>query len=259
MFEYSNNIHLPHLSPSTINSFITNRYGFYQSKVKRAPFKGSAPMCRGSAVESCVNYAIEKQGNVTTEEIQELSIKNFKNEMESSGLSWVRYTEVMDTVPGLACLAVNTYMEICAGRWPISQQKVVARIDGIERDVIGYTDYTFLDQCVRDCKVVGQTPAKLSQSYIIAGSFYKLCTGLPVVFDFFVSNKKPVHKSICLTEDDYVFGLKYMTLAAKRIEDIERCDDPNKMMHLIMSFPDLSSFYSTEERVEAAASIGIVL
>jgi hypothetical protein len=259
MFEYSNNIHLPHLSPSTINSFITNRYGFYRSKVIRAAFKGSPPMCRGSAVESCVNYAIEKEGNVTTEEIQELAITFFKSEMENSNLSWVKYIDVMNTVPGLACLAVNTYMEICNGMWPISQQKVSARIDGIERDIMGYTDYTFIDRCVRDCKVVSQTPSKLSQSYIIAGSFYKLCTGLPVVFDFFVNNKKPAYKSICLTDDDYVFGLKYMTLAAKRIEEIERCDNPNKMMHLIMSFPDLSSFYSPEERVEAAASIGIVL
>jgi hypothetical protein len=131
------------------------------------------------------------------------------------------------------------------------------QIPGVQRTIVGYYDY-LQEKAVRDCKVVGKTPSGLSQSYVIQGAVYAHATNLPVHFDFFIPNQKPIHKQITLSESQYKFGMSYFTRACEVIEELQECDQPKQMLKL-MSFPDLSSMYSFNEKLDAAKLWGINL
>jgi len=253
-FKHSMGITLPHLSPSTINSFITSRFQFYQSKVKGKPFSGNAFTARGTAVEHGINTWIEK-GVANIKDV----LDKFDEEIEKSVFNQDhdKVMEVRSGLKGLFDCALEFYMEEFQIDKAKTQQKVSIRIEGVQREVLGYMDYLQKAR-VRDCKVVSKTPSSLSQSYILQGSFYRKATGLPVVFDFFVDNKKPVHKSILLTDDEYIFGLSYLTKAAQVLEELEECDNPCRIMEL-MSFPNLDDMYNREDKIEAATIWGITL
>ena len=244
---HTNNIHIPHLSASTINSFIGSRYGFYQSKVKGAPFQGNQYTARGTAVEHAVNCWLET-GN---QDGIAVALKKFDEEVARAGLSRMAVEDERETIPGLVELALNFYGEVFAKNKAITQHKIDVQLDGISRKVVGYLDFYQFELAVRDSKVVSKTPSKLSQAYVLQGALYRKATGLPVTFDFFIPNKKPVQKSITLSDDEYIFGLSYLTRAAQVIEEIESCESPSRLMEL-MSFPDLSSMYNEHEKKEAA-------
>lgn len=250
-FTQSNGINIPHLSASTVNKFITDRYGFYQSKVLGEKFKDNKYTARGKAVEGAINEWIET-GN---DNVSENAVAYFDKYMREAGIHLMEVQDVRDSVSGLADLAFDFYKEEFSDRPAKTQTKIVGKIDGINRDIVGYLDY-LQDHVIRDCKVVSKTPSGLSQSYCIQGAFYKATKGLDVVFDFFVANKKPVMKTIQLSDDDYVFGLSYLTQAAKVIEELEECDNPKRVMEL-MSFPNLEAMYNQEEKKEAAKKYGI--
>lgn len=250
---HTNNIHLPHLSPSTVNSFIGSRFGFYQSKVKGAPFAGNQYTARGTAVEHAVNTWIETPNHLS---FVNAALEKFDEEIKKAGLSRMAVEDERDTIPGLVDLALGFYKREFATHKAITQRKVECQLDGLERIMVGYLDYFQMGIAVRDSKVVSKTPSKLSQAYVLQGAFYRKATGLNVTFDFFIPNKTPVQKSITLSDDEYVFGLSYLTAASKVIEEIERCDSPARMMEL-MSFPNLDSMYSVPEKKEAARLWGI--
>lgn len=244
---HTNGIHIPHLSASTINSFISSRYGFYQSKVKGAPFSGNAFTARGTAVEHAVNEWIEKkEGNFI-----DAALRKFDEEIAKTGLSKIAVQDERDAIPGLVELALGFYASEFSTHKAITQYKIECQLEGVNRKIIGYLDFFQFGHAVRDSKVVSKTPSKLSQNYILQGALYRKATGLQVTFDFFIPNKKPVQKSISLSDDDYVFGLSYITRAAQVIEEIEQCDSPARMMEL-MSFPNLDSMYNDNEKREAA-------
>lgn len=249
--EHSNGIYIPHLSASTINSFITNRTQFYASKVLRQPFQGNRYTARGTAVEHAVNVWLENHDHPNP--IQ-AALDKFDEEIKSAGLSSLDpdVSEVRDSIPGLAGLALQFYQGQFSQVKPVPQTKETCKVDGVNREFLMYFDFLVPNNCVRDCKCVSKTPSKLSQSYILQGSLYRHATGLKnVVFDFFVANKKPVQKSIALTDDEFVHGMSYLTRAAQVLEEMEECVSPSRVMEL-MSFPDLSSFYSHEEKKAAA-------
>ena len=139
-----------------------------------------------------------------------------------------------------------------------TQHKISVKLDGVERDVIGYLDFYQEGIRVRDSKVVSRSPSKLSQDYILQGSLYRKATGCEVVFDFFVDNKKPIHKPIILSDDEYIFGISYMTVAAKVLEELEVCDNPKRIIEL-MSFPNLDNLWTHADKVVAAKQWGIQL
>ena len=240
--QYSMGIHVPHLSPSTVNSFITDKTGFYNSKILRAPFSGSHYTCRGTAVEHAINVWLETG---VTENLSQIAVDKYKEEMIKSGLSLLDQTEICDAIPGLVELSYQTYSDQFSDCKNLvqTQRKVEASLEGVDRTVLGYLDFFVMGKAVRDCKTASKTPSSLSQSYILQGAFYNLATGLPVTFDFFIANKKPVYKGIAMTEDQCAFGISYLTAAAKAIEELETCDNPRRVMQL-MTFPDLSNMSS---------------
>ena len=252
---HSNGIHIPHLSASTINSFINDRFGFWQSKVAREPFKGSVHTARGKAVEHGVNTWIEKPG--CTDLLAEAH-KVFDEEIKLAGISKFDAEDIRESVKGLLDEALKFYQPEFTERKAVTQRKISVRLDGVKREIIGYLDYFQPSVAVRDSKVVSRTPSSLSQPYILQGALYRYAEKLPVVFDFFVDNKKPVHKPITLSDDEYLFGLSYLTRAAQVIEELEECDNPKRVMEL-MSFPNLDNLWTHSDRVAACKTWGILM
>lgn len=246
--KHTNGIHIPHLSASTINSFIASRFGFYQSKVLGTPFQGNEYTSRGTAVEHAVNTWIETPDHG---DFVDAALTRFDEEIKKSGLSRIAAEEVRETIPGLVEIALNHYQAEFSVHKAITQRKIETELDGVSRKILGYLDFFQMGIAVRDSKVVSKTPSKLSQAYVLQGALYNKATGLPVIFDFFIPNKKPVVKSIALSTDEAIFGLSYLTAAAKAIEEIEVCDSPKRMMEL-MSFPNLDYFYNDKEKRAAA-------
>ena len=251
-FVHSNEIHIPHLSASTINSFITDRFGFYQSKVKKKPFAGNEFTARGTAVEHAVNEWLEN-GHTNVEEV---ALARFDEEMRKNGLSKFDGEEVRDTIPGLARLAFNTYLPIFGEHKAKTQHKISTNLDGVSREIVGYLDFYQEGVRVRDSKVVSRTPSSMSQNYVLQGALYRHAMQVPVTFDYFVANKTPVHKPITLSDDDFIFGLSYLTKAAQVIEEIEVCDNPQRLLEL-MSFPNLDALYNRKDKKAAAEIWGI--
>lgn len=259
--EHSNDIHIPHLSASTINAFITSRYDFYERKVRKVPFVINPFMARGKAVEHAVNELLE--GKIEPEDMVESAMSCYEEEMKpwhdlpDSKKDIEKESAIRAAIPGLVECAFQHFEPILFDPFnkAVTQKKIEIRLNGVERPVIGYLDYYINGMSVRDCKVASRTPSALSQGYVIQGALYQKATGLPVFFDFIVDNKKPVSKSIMLTEEEYSFGISYATRAAQLIEELETCDDPRRVME-IMSFPDLSSMWSEEDRREAKTRWG---
>lgn len=252
IFEQDNELFLPHFSPSTVNSFITSRYSFYKSKVERTPFTGNQYTARGTAVEHGVNVWIE---NPALDPLI-AAMGKFDEELQKSSVSRATAKEVQDSIPGLLDLALGFYKKEFSHHQAVTQTKVEVKLDGVSRTMLGYLDFIQNGFAVRDCKVTSKTPSYLSQSYILQGAMYQLATGLPVFFDFFVPNKKPSHKAIMLTEQQFKFGISYLTRACQVLEELNKCSNPKRIIYL-MSFPDLSSLYSLEDKKAAAKAWGI--
>ena len=252
---HSNGINIPHLSASTINSFISSRFGFYQSKVLGAPFQGNVYTSRGTAVEHAVNTWIE---NPNLGNYVDVALEKYDSEIKRAGISKISGEDVRATIPGLVEVAFKFYTQEFAVDKAVTQYKFSCKLDGVKRDVIGYLDYLIPSIRIRDSKVTSKTPSQLSQAYILQGALYKKATGLDVYFDFFIPNKTPVHKPIKLTDDEYLFGISYLTRAAQVIEEIEECENPKRLMEL-MSFPSLDDFWTYEEKKVAADRWGITL
>lgn len=252
-FEHSNNINLPHLSASTVNKFIEDRFGFYQAKVLRAPFKGNEFTARGKAVEHGVNVWLENPdlGDYLTP-----ALELFDKDIEESGLSKFSVGETRDKIPGLLECALRYYQELFSDQKATTQHSMRHRFDDIELEFLIYLDFFRIGKDVNDCKVVSRTPPKLSQAYVLQGSLYRAATGLPVGFNFIVDNKTPVAKTMILTDDEYVFGISYLKAAAKAIIELNQCSNPKRVMEL-MSFPNLDALWSHQDKVVAAKAWGI--
>jgi hypothetical protein len=255
---HTNGINMNYLSPSTINSFIERRGTWYRQKVEGMKFQPNPNMARGTAVEHAINVWLAT-GEISVEVALnkfDLELEDWKKTASASGLA--KHDEIRATIPGLVLLAHDHYDNEFTIRKPISQHKIECRLKGVSRPILGYLDYFRPQILVNDSKVVSKTPSGLSQGYIIQGALYKEATGCDVVFDFFIPNKIPVKKSIKLTDDEYIYGISYATQAAKVLEELETCEDPKRVMKL-MAFPNLASFFTMEEKAEAAAEYDIKL
>lgn len=246
---HSNGLFIPHLSASTISSFIENRFGFFQSKVMRTPFRGNWFTALGQAVEHGVNVWLENPGK-TMDYLMHANEK-YDEQIKDTGSPRDKVIEYRNLIPGMLDLALRHYKRTFAETGAVTQQKIEARLDGVERDILGYLDFYQEGVAVRDSKVVGRSPSAIKQAYILQGSLYRHATGLPVIFDFFITNKTPVHKPIELSDEDFEFGLSYITRAAQVLEEIETCESPKRLFELC-SFPNLEAFYNEGEKIQAA-------
>lgn len=251
-FTHSNGIHIPHFSASTINSFITSRYGFHKSKVKRAPFLGSVYTARGTSLEFCISQWLE----LGMEDAALVAMAKFNEECDKAQISKFdsQRSEVGDSIERMAPFVLETYQGICGDDKPTTQFKFETHLVGVTRPIIGYLDFYFQKKRVRDTKMVKQTPAYNKQDYILQGALYQHATQCPVTFDYFIDLKKPAYKAIDLTDDDFIFGLSYLTAAAKALEELESCENPTRVMEL-MAFPDLSAMFNNKRDIDEACEI----
>jgi hypothetical protein len=251
---HSNKINIPHLSPSTVNSWIENKYGFYNSKVLKKPFIGSAAMSRGKAIEFAINEWLK--GVVQPAQLQRVAESNFIEECKESNVDINEVLAMKPSIAGLIEVAYKVYSEILPTGY-LSQIKININLPGVQRSIIGYMDYHKPSVLTRDCKVVNRTPPKLSQGYVLQGSVYRYATTVNTVFDFFVDNKKPIHKCIELSDEEYAHGISYLTKACIALEELEECTDPERVMHL-MSFPNLDAMWNEADVKEACDAWEIV-
>lgn len=261
--QHSNGIYMPHLSPSTITGFISRRPGWYASKVNRKPFQANPNMVRGTAVEHAIN---EWLLGADETDLVDIAVHKYTEECESwlkvmEGKDTSKFDEIKDSLSGLVNAAFGHFSEKFDDfNRPTQQERIEVHLEGVKRKVVGYLDYRQVKQkVVTDCKCVAKTPNKLSQDYKIQGSIYRSGTDdSTVVFDFVVANKKPIVKSITLTDEDYAFGLSYAKRAAMLIEELEECTDPRRVMQ-IMAFPNLDAYWDKGEQREVAKEWGIFL
>jgi hypothetical protein len=223
-------------------------------------FQPNPNMARGTAVEAAINFWLAG-GEV--EKMLDAALTKFDTEMEewkktASKTGMVKHDELRASIAGLVEVAFQHYESEFTMQKPMSQCQISCNLPGVKREIIGYLDYYRPKFMVNDCKVSAKTPSGLSQGYIIQGAIYQHATGCPVTFDFMVPNKTPVSKSIMLTDEEFIYGLSYATEAAKVLEALEECEHPKDVMKL-MAFPNLSSFFTYEEKAEAAAEYGIKL
>lgn len=256
--QFSNGIHLPHLSASTINSFLERRYSWFNQKVRRTPFKTNPAMCRGKAIEAAINEWLN--GTVDPENLSKYALSVYDSELNDWRCQQKGYKPEEDVVrlsiPAMMEVGFAHFKDLYLIQRPTQQEKVSIQLDGVSRPVVGYMDYHIPTVRVDDCKVVGQSKSKLPMGYIIQGAVYRKATGVPVMFHFIVDNKKPVVKTLTLTDEEYSFGLRYMTRAAQVIEELEVCEDTRRMLEL-MSFPNLEVVWDDSEKKELMEQWGI--
>lgn len=223
-------------------------------------FQPNPNMARGTAVEAAINswLATGQVDNMVSVALAKFAMELMEWEKTASKAGLQKRDELLESIPGLVEVAYQHYESEFTMSKPQSQCMIACNLPGVKREIIGYLDYYRPKFMVNDCKVSAKTPSGLSQGYIIQGAIYQHATGCPVTFDFMVPNKKPVSKSIMLTDDEFIYGLSYATEAAKVLEAIEECESPKEIMKL-MAFPNLSSFFTYEEKAEAAAEYGIKL
>lgn len=255
-YKHSNGIYIPHFSPSTVSNFIENRWGFWNSKVLRTPFKGNHHTSLGQAVEHGVNIYLENP----EKQLDYLAHANEKydDQIRDTGTPRDKVTEYRNMIPGMLELALRHYKRTFAETGAVTQHKIETQLEGVERTMLGYLDFLVTDKQVRDSKVVGRSPSKLKQAYVLQGAVYRHATGLPVFFDFFITNKTPTHKEIELSDEEFEFGISYITRAAAVLEELEECENPKRVFEL-MSFPNLEAFYSDGEMRQAAKAWGIAI
>lgn len=253
-----------HLSPSTINSFITNRAGFRASKVLRRPFIQTPSMSRGKAVEEIVNRWIEDRGVpfINEEHIGICALEFYDKENAAYMEAFPNFKDpkgIRDSVSRLAVKALEVYKDKCISSKPMTQTKVYTKLEGVERQILGCLDYFWHGQKVEDCKVLQKNMSKLSIDYCISGALYRQATGCPVIFSSFVPLKKETsHKEHKLTDEQFKFGISYATAAAKCIEAILVCEDPNEMFRL-MSFPNIATIWDRDDQQKVADEWGFQL
>jgi len=239
---------LNNLSASTINSFITDRMGFFNSKVLKNPFKPVLGMIRGTALEHGLNAYIESQGTISVDDAIDAGMEKLEAELKANNFSDTdKAEEFRECLPGGIRCAVEhfgKYSEI-----PRTQEKIEFNLKGVELPIVGYLDYTF-SNVVRDLKGYAKSPYGLPQGYQIQGSLYRKATGKKVEFVFVVFNKTPKIEVIPLSDAEYVVGLKYATLAAQQIEKLMGEEDPYEVLKLAMEFPNLDSIWDKEQKAE---------
>jgi hypothetical protein len=245
---YTAGIHLPHLSASTVNKFIEDRYGFYAAKVKMVPFKGSVNTCLGKAVEHGLNQWIEE--NPDTDYLK-AAYECYDAELKEAGITKIIGAELRGAIKGLLEVALKTYKNQFPVVKPKTQVKGSFKLPGVEREFLMYIDYYIPGEGIWDCKTASKSSSTLSQGYILQGSLYRAKYNVPVTFDYFVNNKTPVHKQLVLSNEEYTHGISYLTRAAQTIEQLQVEQDPKEVMRL-MSFPNLDNLWTMADKKAAA-------
>lgn len=245
-----------HWSPSTINSFITNRAGWRASKILKRPFIQTPNMSRGKAVEEIVNRFVENRGApfINDEHVGVCALEFYDNEnklyKENAGPNWV--DKFRADIPRIAVKALEIYKDKCITETPLTQTKIYCKLPGVERQVLGILDYFWHGQKVSDCKVLSKNMSRLSIDYCISGGIYSEGTGTPVTFDTFVPLKKEVsHKPHKLSDAEKKFGLSYAAAAARCMEQLIVAEDPEEVFRL-MSFPNIAAIWDADDRKKVA-------
>jgi len=245
-----------HLSVSTVNSFISYKSNFIENKMKGQPFRPSANMARGTAVEHGLNTYIKGAGIETA--VLEAQT-NFKNSLVKDKFNQQKADDLYPSIEGCVLEACRHYKSFLKNGAPQMQERFEVQLDGIKRPIVGYLDYLF-DECIRDLKCVSKTPSYgLSQGYKIQGAVYKKVYGVDVYFDHIVANKEPKAVPVKLTDQDYSFGLNYFVKAAQALERmLDACEngDPYTVLEQF-AFPDLSQVWDADEKEAIAKQYGL--
>lgn len=243
-------LEINHLSPSHINTFITDRAAWFARYFRGRSFAGNVFTVRGHAVEEGIVYYLTVEQDITKAiaagvKMYDEKIKGLKDDLairQSIGPMIKVLIEGTEKESGYD-VAFLKYGK------PNTQEKINVTLSGCSIPVHGYLDFFWPNKCIWDNKAVGKTPDSLSQDYIVQGSIYRKATGLPVSFMYGIANKTPIIKKITLSDDEYRFGLALATRAAQAIETILETPLDGGLMESLM-FPNPDRGYRKEEQKE---------
>lgn len=183
--------YLTHLSPSTINAFLSNKPAFI-GKFLKFPRTDNINFQKGNTVERAVNFYFndidskypqfaEYSENVHGDrnESTRLAMNIFQQEAKFMD----KFQETLNYLPALCLKAIDTYSELNSK--PACQVELRGELFGAQ--IFGIADYIF--DKVHDCKVTGKTPNEMSVAHKIAANIYGKLTNKEVVYDYFIPLK----------------------------------------------------------------------
>ena len=249
-----------HLSYSTITSFISNRFDWFQRKIIGKPFEGNIHTERGNAVEHGLDLLIDG-----------------KSLSDAKDAAVAKYEAACKGMPGyeVAMLqSIRDVMDKLSEEFPYQdvaekQKKVIIDI-GLDLPILGYLDYLMnarLNNQIRDLKSTGKKPSKLSQSYRIQGGLYQFWGGnCEMLYCFGIHTKTANYVEIPLELADGQKMLEYAKIAGQAIIAIYRrmnkpitlwTEDDKIQLFKMLLFPDLDAAWNPKDYGRAANWIGL--
>lgn len=244
----------PHLSPSTINSFLTNRAQWFYEKVAgmgkfvTAPYfarglaveAGIVQMLRGVDLAGAVAHAQAELGTTKVDDFSQEQLEEMK--------------QIHEDLEGYI---IKGYEEVnMFGSMRETQKKISINVEGCSIPIIGFIDFD-MEHAVIDTKVLGKKPSGLTQGYCIQGATYYLATKRPVIFVALVKTQPKGVATFNAYQEDVskqklplAYWIDYITMAARAMEGIYNAAASGDVESIIkhMAFPDLSSSFEQRDR-----------
>lgn len=244
-----------HLSYSTITSFISNRFDWFQRKILGKPFQGNIHTERGNALEHGLDLVIDGKSLSDAKdaacEKYELACKGMEG-WEPSVLTSL--CDVLDKV-----VTSFPYQDV-----EEKQKKVYIDI-GLSLPILGFLDYRMnakFDREIRDLKSTGRKPSSLSQSYKIQGGLYQLWgENCRMIYCYGVHTKTAQYVELPLELLEGQRMVKYAKIAGERIVHIYDLmtkplymfsESDRKELFQALMFPDLDAMWNKSDYKRAA-------
>lgn len=249
-----------HLSYSTITSFISNRFDWFQRKIIGKPWEGNIHTERGNAVEHGLDLLIDGR---SLSDAQEAACEKYK--AACLGMEGYEETLLQSIRDVLAKLSQEfPYQDVDE-----KQKKVIIDI-GIDLPILGYLDYRMnarFNRQIRDLKSTTKKPAKLSQNYRIQGGMYQEWgEGCEMIYCFGIHTKTANYHEIPLELADGQKMLEYARIAGRAMIAIYRImskpifmwtEEDKQNLFKMLLFPDLDSCWNPKDYGQAANWIGL--
>ncbi len=248
--------HTPQLkrhSASQLNSFLEYRADWFLSRIRGIKTSVGPHAWRGTAVEAGLNKFIEE--DTTKEECIKHALAVYTQESLGSTDNF----EIRQSIGPAVIAAIDSFDD--KGYLldpPVMQEEITCILPGCKKELYGKLDYSF-GKFIVDNKVVGKKPSSLKQGYVLQGAVYRFATGKPVKFHFEVPQKKGVQVvEITLSDEEYEYGLKLASKAAKCIEVIyDRLEEMDGELLEAIFMTNPTSLFDPKSKILHSEQFGV--
>lgn len=249
-----------HLSYSTITSFISSRFDWFQRKIIGKPWEGNIHTERGNAVEHGLDLMIDG--------------KSLSDCKDAACDMYDRACKGMEGYDVALLKSIRDVLDKLSEEFPYQdvaekQKKVIIDI-GLELPILGFLDYRMnarLNNEIRDLKSTTRKPSKLSQNYRIQGGMYQKWGGdCRMIYCFGIHTKTASYHEIELDLNDGQKMVEYAQIAGRAIIAIYKMmskpvsfwtEQDKENLFKMLLFPDLDAAWNPKDYKQAADWIGL--